>query len=116
MTRPAETRFALTPDLLARLAARAEDADRRPDWPAASGDVLRSAGGPGWAVPREYGGAGLGPAELLQAGEGLASACLTTAFALSQQEAAVRRLLAGPEHLKRRFLPRVAAGESFVTV
>lgn len=104
------------PTLATRLAAWAEAADTRPGWPAESWDALRAAGVLGCAVPREYGGAGLGPADLLRLGESLAAACLTTAFVLSQRDAAVRRLLAGPDHLKRRYLPRLAAGESFLTV
>jgi alkylation response protein AidB-like acyl-CoA dehydrogenase len=104
------------PTLADRLAAGAEAADTLPDWPAASWDALRTAGVLGCAVPQEYGGAGLGPADLLRVGEALASACLTTAFILSQRDAAVRRLLAGPEHLKQRYLPRLAAGEVFLTV
>lgn len=70
----------LDPGLLARLAAGAGAADRRPAWPTDSWAALRDAGVPGWAVPREYGGASLGPVELLAAGEALAAACLTTAF------------------------------------
>lgn len=103
-------------ELTATLERLADAADRRPDWPAASWDALRRAGVPRRAVPREYGGDGLGPAELLRGAEALAAACLTTAFILSQRDAAVRRLLVGPEHLRRRYLPRLAAGEAFLTV
>ncbi|HJZ56726.1 MAG TPA: acyl-CoA dehydrogenase family protein [Gemmataceae bacterium] len=103
-------------DVLARLATQAESADRTPDWPAGSWDALRTAGVLGRAVPREYGGTGLGTVGLLRAGETLAAACLTTAFILSQRDAAVRRLLAGPDRLKERYLPRVAAGDAFITV
>ena len=103
-------------DVLAALATGAEAADRGADWPAGSWAALRAAGVLGWAVPREYGGAGLGAVDLLRAGEALAAACPTTAFVLSQRDAAVRRLLAGPDRLKERYLPRLAAGETFLTV
>ena len=103
-------------DVLAALATGAEAADRGGDWPAGSWAALRAAGVLGWAVPREYGGAGLGAVDLLRAGEALAAACPTTAFVLSQRDAAVRRLLAGPDRLKERYLPRLAAGETFLTV
>jgi alkylation response protein AidB-like acyl-CoA dehydrogenase len=103
-------------ELTATLEQLADAADREPDWPAASWDALRRAGVLRRAVPREYGGDGLGPAESLRGAEALAAACLTTAFVLSQRGAAVRRLLVGPEHLRRRYLPRLAAGEAFLTV
>lgn len=102
--------------VLDRLAAGAEYADRSPDWPRASWDAIRSAGVPAWPVPEEYGGDGRSHAETLRGGEAIASACLTTSFILTQQEAAARLLLKGPPHLKDRFLPGVAAGESFLTV
>jgi alkylation response protein AidB-like acyl-CoA dehydrogenase len=103
-------------DVLDHLTTGAGAADQSADWPAASWEVVRSAGACCWAVPAEYGGAGLGPVELLRANERVAAACLTTAFILSQREAAVRRLLAGPPHLRERYLPRLAAGEVFATV
>lgn len=107
---------ALPPDLLNRLAAGAEAADRNPGWPAESWSALRSSGVLGRAVPSEYGGTGFGPVDLLRNGESLAAACLTTAFILSQRDAAVRRLLAGPPRLKEQYLPRLATGEAFLTV
>jgi alkylation response protein AidB-like acyl-CoA dehydrogenase len=106
----------LPADVLDRLAAGADAADRSPDWPAASWDALRSAGVVAWSVPPEYGGAGLGPVELLRGSEAIASACLTTALILSQREAAVRHLLRGPADLKARYLPGLAAGTTFLTV
>jgi alkylation response protein AidB-like acyl-CoA dehydrogenase len=48
--------------------------------------------------------------------EQVSSCCLTTAFAFSQREAAIRHLLRGPEHLKQRYLPKLASGEWFATV
>jgi butyryl-CoA dehydrogenase len=106
----------LPADVLDQLCAGAEAADRLPDWPRASWDALRSAGMTKWAVPLEYGGAGCTPVELLSAGESLASACLTTAFILSQREAAARQLLKGPARLKEHYLPGLAAGTHFLTV
>ncbi|OWK34619.1 acyl-CoA dehydrogenase family protein [Fimbriiglobus ruber] len=103
-------------DLLARLLDRAETADRRADWPGDSWADLRAAGVTGWCVPTAYGGAGLSPVDLLRGNEALGGACLTTAFILSQRDAAVRRVLAGPEHLKTRFLPPLAAGDLFLTI
>ncbi len=105
-----------TSDLLTHLATGAEAVDRASDWPATSWLALQSAGVLGWPVAKEFGGAGHSAVELLRGAESLASACLTMAFVLSQRDAAVRRLLAGPDRLKLRYLPRLARGEVFLTV
>jgi alkylation response protein AidB-like acyl-CoA dehydrogenase len=107
---------ALDPGLLSRLSANAEAADSAPQWPGASWLLLRDAGVLGWSIPREFGGAGRGPVELFEGYETLAAACLTTTFALSQREAAIRRLLPGPGPLKARWLPALARGDAFLTV
>ena len=98
------------------LAAHADAADRSTDWPAASWAAVRDAGVLCWAVPPEYGGFGRGPVELLAGYERVAAACPTTAFILSQREAAVRQLLRGPAHLRDCHLPAVAGGAAFATV
>src|SRR5262245_36947611 len=113
----AEVRSSIDEATLARLAALAGRADGDVDWPAESWAVLRQAGGLAWAVPRQFGGLGLPAAELLTGYERVAGVCLTTAFILSQREAAVRRLCAYPAgDLQRRLLPGLAAGETFITV
>jgi alkylation response protein AidB-like acyl-CoA dehydrogenase len=102
---------------LSALEAHADAADAEPDWPAASWQALVKAGAMGWCVPRQFGGQVLGRAELLSGSERLAGACLTTAFILSQRDAAVRRLVAhASSELQARLLPAVARGESFITV
>jgi len=102
---------------LAALAGLADAADAGPDFPAASWGVLRAAGVPAWGVPAEYGGTGLDPAARLRGAEQLAGACLTTAFILSQREAAVRRILAHARpDLQAALLPRLARDEIFLTV
>jgi len=107
---PAET-------TLAALAANAEHADTEPEWPAASWALLRDAGVLGWSIPAAYGGRDLGPAALLGGYERLAGACLTTAFILSQREAAVRRLRGnGNPDVQSRFLPAMAAGDVLLSV
>jgi butyryl-CoA dehydrogenase len=99
------------------LEASAERADRDPMWPEESWRALTMAGAPAWSVPRAFGGRELSPVELLHGYEALASACLTTAFILSQREAAVRRIagLGRPEQQKR-LLPKLATGEILMTV
>jgi alkylation response protein AidB-like acyl-CoA dehydrogenase len=107
----------LEPQLLEQLAAHAEEADRRFDWPEASWRLLADTGVPGWSIPREYGGSGLDPVATLRGHEALGSACMTTAFILSQCEAAIQRILSGESALLReRVLPSVAQGKSFVTI
>jgi len=98
------------------LTSAAEDADRLPNWPEISWQVLQESGMLGWSVPNEFGGLGKGTVDFLVSLEEIATCCLTTTFILSQRESAVRRLLKGPEHLKSRYLPRLATGEIFLTV
>ena len=105
----------LSPELAERLAAEADAADRFADWPAAMA-ALREAGVFAWPVATPHGGRGWGTVELLRGAEVIATRCLTTAFVLSQRDAAIRQLAKGPAHLQARYLPGLAAGESFVTV
>jgi alkylation response protein AidB-like acyl-CoA dehydrogenase len=103
--------------VLATLASGAERADAVADWPAASWDALRQAGVLGWAVPPERGGLGLAQAELLEGQVALGAACPTTAFILSQREAALRLLLRFPQgDVAARLLSGLPRGERFSTV
>ncbi|MFO0877445.1 MAG: acyl-CoA dehydrogenase family protein [Gemmataceae bacterium] len=106
----------LPEDLRQVLSSRADDADRLCDWPALSWDALRTSGLLAAGVSSRYGGTEADPVRLLRRSESLAGACLTTAFILSQREAAVRHLLRGPEHLGQRYLPQLASGALFLTV
>ena len=106
----------LTSRLQDRLIDAAEEADRSPAWPADSWQILREIDFLGRSIPVEYGGAGLSPVDQLRGMEELATCCLTTAFVLSQREAAVRNLLRGPVPLKEQYLPHLASGESYLTV
>jgi alkylation response protein AidB-like acyl-CoA dehydrogenase len=105
-----------SPEQRKRLLDAAEEADRLSEWPTTGWNTIRNAGVPARSIPIQFGGTGLGPVELLQGMEEIAACCLTTAFILSQREAAIRHLLRGPEHLKERYLPQSAAGDSYVTV
>jgi butyryl-CoA dehydrogenase len=105
------------PSLLVALAGGAADADSSTNWPESSWRQVREAGVLAWSVPQQYSGVGLSPVELLAGYERLAGACLTTAFILSQREAAVRRLIASDNaEQARRWLPMLARGEVFATV
>jgi alkylation response protein AidB-like acyl-CoA dehydrogenase len=104
-------------EALAVLEKQAAEADAAPSWPAASWHVLRRCGALGWIIPREYGGSGLDPLELLEGYQRLAGACMTTCFLLSQRDSACRRLRdSGHEGLCRELLPALASGQRFVTV
>ncbi|HYV39876.1 MAG TPA: acyl-CoA dehydrogenase family protein [Gemmataceae bacterium] len=99
------------------LSSTASSADAIPQWPSSPWQRLREAGVLAWSIPRDHGGQALSATHLLAGYEPLAGACLTTAFILSQREAAVRRLIASANvALARRFLPGLARGELFATV
>ena len=103
--------------LIDTLTAYADQADAETTWPAASLDALGQAGVWRWSIPTQYGGDGLGGVELLRRYRDLASACLTTAFILSQREAACRRIRDhGNPDLREHLLPALARGERFATV
>jgi alkylation response protein AidB-like acyl-CoA dehydrogenase len=107
----------IPPALAAELEAGAEAADTSLDWPARSWEALVAAGATRWAVPEEFTGAGLDPAARLGGYEALAASCLTTAFLLSQQDAAVRLLArAEADDVRRRYLPAAAHGAAALTI
>ncbi|MGH7170578.1 MAG: acyl-CoA dehydrogenase family protein [Gemmataceae bacterium] len=104
-------------EALVVLEKHAAEADGVSSWPAASWDALRRCGALGWVIPREYGGGGLDPLELLEGYQRLAGACLTSCFLLSQRDSACRRLRdSGHEALCRELLPALASGQRFATV
>jgi butyryl-CoA dehydrogenase len=107
----------IDPAILAALRTGADSADTSQSWPTQSWQLLRDAGVLAWSVPRDHGGMGRSATELLSGYEQLAGACLTTAFILSQREAAVRRLVPSANtELVRQFLPGLARGELFASV
>src|SRR5208282_2452160 len=79
--------------------------------------ALRGSGVLSWSIPALDGGQERGDLDLLDAYESLAGACLTTAFILSQREAACRRLRESENRaLAHELLPALARGETFATV
>lgn len=104
-------------ELLQTLADHAQAADAEPVWPEASWNALRRAGVLQWVIPCERGGLEASPIDLLMGYEMIASACLTTAFILSQREAACRRIRNhGSASLQAELLPKLASGRAFATV
>jgi alkylation response protein AidB-like acyl-CoA dehydrogenase len=99
------------------LAELAIDADGTVAWPEGSWNALRSSGVLSWPIPIAYDGMSLAPLEQLEGYRRIAGACLTSAFLLSQRDAAVRRLRdSGNDAICRRLLPALARGEAFATV
>ncbi len=99
------------------LRSHAEAVDSRADWPEASWQKLREAGVLRWSIPRHFGGDERDSFAYLGGTEQIGGACLTSAFILSQRDAAVSRLLASPaDALRERYLPGLARGELFLTV
>jgi alkylation response protein AidB-like acyl-CoA dehydrogenase len=101
---------------LAKLADRADQADTEPAWPQASVRLAGELGALAWSIPAEFGGQGLDRVGQLEGSEQVASACLTTAFILSQREAAVRWLLQASNPIRQRYLPALVRSELFATV
>jgi alkylation response protein AidB-like acyl-CoA dehydrogenase len=95
-----------------QVAPRAAQVDEAEIYPAESLQHLAQAGLMGLYVPDEYGGAGLGALAFCLAVEEIAAACASTAVIYLVQYAAGYPLVShGTEAQKRRYLPRLAAGE-----
>ena len=72
---------------------------------------------PRWFVSPEYGGFGFSAEDLLNGYLKLSSACLSTAFVLTQWAGAVSRIASSDnESLKSEILPKMADGSIFSTV
>src|SRR5262245_35143082 len=86
-------------------------------WP---GEQLRLCGGAGvheWFVGRAHGGQGWSEADVLRGYVKLATACLTTAFILTQRTGAMTRIAAGDSDFAReRLLFDLVDGCTFATV
>jgi alkylation response protein AidB-like acyl-CoA dehydrogenase len=99
----------LARERVAPLAAQVDEAER---YPAESLRHLGQAGLMGLYVPEAYGGAGLGALAFCLAVEEVAWACASTAVIYLVQYAAGYPIVShGTEAQKRRYLPRLAAGE-----
>ncbi|WP_437221683.1 acyl-CoA dehydrogenase family protein [Planctomicrobium sp. SH661] len=107
----------VAPDLLSDLHQHTIELDQSGAWPAEQFEWLARAGVLGWVIPAEFGGSDISQADLLSGYEQLSTACLTTAFILTQRNGACQRI-AGCQNssLKERLLPSLAKGELFATV
>jgi alkylation response protein AidB-like acyl-CoA dehydrogenase len=87
------------------------------DWPAEQMQLCGEYGVYRWFMPPEWGGFGWSDADITRGYLKLGSACLTTAFILTQRTGACQRILAGDsEELKHRWLPGLASSEYFASV
>jgi alkylation response protein AidB-like acyl-CoA dehydrogenase len=95
-----------------QVAPRAAQVDEAELYPAESLGLLAQAGLMGLYVPEAYGGAGLGALAFCCAVEEIAWACASTAVIYLVQYAAGYPIVShGTDAQKRRYLPRLAAGE-----
>ena len=100
---------AISRERVAPLAAQVDEAEL---YPAESLHHLAQAGLMGLYVPESYGGAGLGALAFCCAVEEIAWACASTAVIYLVQYAAGYPIVShGTDAQKRRYLPRLAAGE-----
>lgn len=87
-------------------------------WPAENMRRLAEIGVLGMAVPREYGGSGLGILDTVLVLEEIAKVCYVTAMAALGELGVQTRIIAAyaPEAIRSRILPRVASGEAVLAI
>jgi alkylation response protein AidB-like acyl-CoA dehydrogenase len=104
-------------DLLAVLRGGWEALNEPAAWPGEQLQALGDFGVYAWFLPTTAGGLGWPEVDLLRGLVKLGSACLTTAFILTQRVAAATRIAACPnESLQRALLPRLLTAETFATI
>ena len=108
----------MVPDaLLARLTDLAADQERPGATCADALAAMGAAGVFGWIIPEAFGGQGRPAADVMAGYEHLAAANLAATFVLTQQNAAVGRLVQSDgDELKSDLLPKFAAGTLTATV
>lgn len=108
------------PELCLRLqeaASSLEPSDGTLAWPKEQLHWCAEAGVFRWFVPQEYGGWNWSESKQLEGYLAISQACLTTAFVLTQWNAACKRIVQSTnEPLRERWLPGMADGRIFATV
>ncbi|MGN6545868.1 MAG: acyl-CoA dehydrogenase family protein [Aureliella sp.] len=91
--------------------------DSTPPWPERQLALCAEAGVFSWFVPQEYGGSEWDERQQLEGYLAISEACLTTAFVLTQWQAACKRIALGqsPE-ARAKWLPGMARGRLWATV
>ncbi|NCX97034.1 MAG: acyl-CoA dehydrogenase [Planctomycetia bacterium] len=98
------------------LASLAERSATEGPWASGAMRALTRSGVLARFLPTDCGGTADDEATLVETLAATATACLTTALALSQWAAAVRIIAAGPPDLRTTLLPALGRGETFTTV
>lgn len=112
-----ETRALVRSIADAEIAPRARTIDTEGQFPDHAMGKLAEAGLLGILVPDEYGGSAGTKLQYVIAVEEVARACAATATTfMTQAHGALPVLLAGTEGQKRRWLPRIASGESISAI
>lgn len=94
-----------------------EPADGTLAWPRQQLLWCAEAGVFRWFVPRDMGGWAWSERQQLEGYLAISESCLTTAFVLTQWNAACKRIALSPNSaLRNRLLPALASGEIFATV
>ena len=102
--------------VLAAASHAASDVDKQAQFPVEAVDVLRTSGLLGLTLPQEVGGLGGGPAELVTALTGLASACGSTAMIYLMHVAAAMTVAIAPPVEPPDLLSSMASGERLGTL
>ena len=102
---------------LAEQISLAADPETDGAWPTERLKCLREAGVFRWGLPHEFGGIEVSGGEMLDGYVDLARVCLSSAFILTQRNAACHRIAACENReLRQRLLPDHCAGRAFATV
>ena len=103
--------------LCARLHENASNLDAYETWPTEQLSWCAEAGVFRWFIDLKHGGWNWSDTEIIEGYLALSQSCLTTAFVLTQWNAACRRIATSTNRaLRERLLPQLATGELFATV
>ena len=107
----------LIDESLAKKIAQFAEPETTGEWPAGRLNAVREAGLFRWGMPVEFGGLVVETPQMLAGYIELSRLCLTTAFILTQRDAACHRLANSPNALIRQtLLPEHCSGQSLATV
>ena len=102
---------------LAERIRRTPDPELTGEWPSERLASLREFGVFRWGLPVEFGGLPVTRSQLLEGYVELSRLCLTTAFILTQRDAACHRIAASPNlELRQNLLPEHCSGRAMTTV
>jgi alkylation response protein AidB-like acyl-CoA dehydrogenase len=103
--------------LCVQLAELAPSLEATGAWPKRQLALCAQSGVFGWFFDRQWGGANWSQRQILEGYLRLSSACMTTAFVITQRMGACLRILEGDnEALRTELLPDLVAGQTFATV